>query len=257
MTATISGSVGRAGDNRTADVAAVQKLLGMAASGKADAGTLAAIEAFQRDTMKLAAPDGRIDPGGRTLKALAALAPNGTVTYAATLDAESRIVSPYAIKVIEKAVAAAGFKAAVITSTLRTPARQAATMYDMAMQDLAAQRALYGAAGDQVLAVFAAERDKPKAQVLAKMQARIEDLLDQGVRVSNHVVRPQDYARLNVIDIGMASTQAAAGASYATGKLTAAFTGLVAAGYVRKFIDETAKSNHCWHVEIAPGAKGL
>jgi len=28
-------------------------------------------------------------------------------------------------------------------------------------------------------------------------------------------------------------------------------------GYIKKFIDETNKSNTCWHVEIIPNAKAL
>ena len=75
--------------------------------------------------------------------------------------------------------------------------------------------------------------------------------------MSRHVVSPAAYAKLNVIDIGLGSTQAAAGTSFKLGELTKAFTKLAAQGYIAKFIDETGKTNACWHLEIAPGAKAL
>ena len=75
------GSVGRGGMNRHADVVAVQTLLnehaqsgpnphGVQVSGAADPKTVAAIEAFQAEIMKVAQPDGRVDPNGPTLRRL-------------------------------------------------------------------------------------------------------------------------------------------------------------------------------------------
>jgi hypothetical protein len=78
--ASISASVGSGGVNKAADVLAVQKLLNryltaqdeppLAESGTIDADTILAIEAYQKDVVGFAAPDGRVDPGGRTWKAL-------------------------------------------------------------------------------------------------------------------------------------------------------------------------------------------
>ena len=71
---TISASVGEGGDNREADVRAVQKLLAGAGhdpkgiDGRYGNNTRDAIIAFQRSFM--ASPDGRIDPGGGTLRRL-------------------------------------------------------------------------------------------------------------------------------------------------------------------------------------------
>jgi hypothetical protein len=287
MTVTIMDSVGLAGGNRAADVSAIQTLLNnvigplglpaLTVNGQANAATITAITEYQRRVLKHAKPDGRVDPDGGTLKALNAAAPapkeppapspapvatpspapGGSVAYAASLPPESRIVSDYAFKVIEKAVAAAGFKGAVITSTRRSPARQANAMYDNAAVNLAKQYGMYGPNGDAVLKVFEKNRGKPKAQVVALMQQKIEALQAQGEIVSNHVVTLESYAKRNVIDIGVGSTREVAGPGFGTAKLTKAFMALRDQGYIQHFIDETAKSNSCWHLEIVPGAKKL
>jgi hypothetical protein len=78
---TISGSVGRGGKNISADVLTVQKLLNkniaaiapvsaLDEDGACGSLTIGAIEAFQRLVVKMARPDGRVDPGGRTLRVL-------------------------------------------------------------------------------------------------------------------------------------------------------------------------------------------
>lgn len=68
---TISASVGYGGANRKADVIKVEQLLQtlgfkMVVNGVADKNTIGAIAAFQKAV--LGSNDGRIDPGGRTLK---------------------------------------------------------------------------------------------------------------------------------------------------------------------------------------------
>ncbi|MES2442603.1 MAG: peptidoglycan-binding domain-containing protein [Pseudomonadota bacterium] len=78
--ASISASVGSGGVNKVADVSAVQKLLNkylaahdgppLATGGTIDPGTLLAIQSYQKDVAGIASPDGRIDPGGKTWKAL-------------------------------------------------------------------------------------------------------------------------------------------------------------------------------------------
>lgn len=79
----IQESVGRGGVNRIQDVATVQALLNqclhlleplavLQSDGIAREETIAAIEAFQRRVLGAARPDGRVDPGGRTLRALVA-----------------------------------------------------------------------------------------------------------------------------------------------------------------------------------------
>lgn len=66
----LGGSVGRGGKNAANDVSAVQAALGIAADGQCGPQTIAAIEAFQR-TLGQARPDGRVDAGGGTERALA------------------------------------------------------------------------------------------------------------------------------------------------------------------------------------------
>jgi hypothetical protein len=79
--ANISASVGKGGINRRQDVITVQTLINnhirsiapipaFTVNGVADLKTIAAIEEFQRKVVKLARPDGRVDPNGRTLAAL-------------------------------------------------------------------------------------------------------------------------------------------------------------------------------------------
>lgn len=87
----LTGSVGEGGRNVHDDVLTVQKLLNKNAhlvaaigvvpeDGNLDARTQAAIVAFQRTIVHLSAPDGRIDPRGRTFRIL-----EGEQPHAATV----------------------------------------------------------------------------------------------------------------------------------------------------------------------------
>lgn len=76
----IRESVGRGGRNPRGDVLTVQQLLNRhvrpparpsAESGVADVATIEAIVLFQRRVVRMRRPDGRVDPGGRTIRALA------------------------------------------------------------------------------------------------------------------------------------------------------------------------------------------
>ena len=84
----ITAPVGRRGNlapqvemNRSADVSSVQTLLNhhaqssgltqpLQVTGQCDESTMRAIETFQRQVVGLRRPDGRVDPGGRTIRAL-------------------------------------------------------------------------------------------------------------------------------------------------------------------------------------------
>jgi peptidoglycan hydrolase-like protein with peptidoglycan-binding domain len=76
----ISGSVGKGGKNSPEDVQAVQIALnkkvkaGLAVDGKSSAALIAAITEFQKQ-MGMHTPDGRVDPGRGTARALAATGP--------------------------------------------------------------------------------------------------------------------------------------------------------------------------------------
>lgn len=81
----ITASVGRGGINARADVREVQRALNiwlgregrpaLPVDGDAGPRTIAAIEEFQARVLGIARPDGRIDPGGRTWRALIVDAP--------------------------------------------------------------------------------------------------------------------------------------------------------------------------------------
>jgi hypothetical protein len=78
--ASITGSVGSNGVNNQADVLLVEKLLNkyltaqgeslLAADGVVTVDTILAIQDYQAKIVGIASPDGRIDPGGRTWRAL-------------------------------------------------------------------------------------------------------------------------------------------------------------------------------------------
>ncbi len=270
----ITFSVGRGGVNLPQDVAAVQSALNALEcradaswtpfqSGKMDILTQIRIASFQGRFLPMQTADGLIRPYSMAESLLMSLAWGAAatkpamVTYADDIATESRIVDSYAIAVIEKALTAAKMTAAKITSTLRLPAEQAAIMYRNAAVNLDAQYKMYGAAGDAVLDIYKANKAKPQADVVALMADKIQALLDGGRQVSNHVSTPEKYKKLNIIDIGVNSTRKVAGKSFNLAALTKAFTSLEKQGYIRKLIDETQKSNSCWHLEIVPGAKKL
>ncbi len=268
----ITFSVGRGGVNMPGDVAAVQDALDALAGqcsprsltalpGRMDLTTQFRIAAFQGRYLPMQPADGLIRPFTLAESILMSVAPKaakaGMVTYADDIPVASQIVDPYSIAVIEKALKAAKMKAAKITSTIRLAPEQAAIMYRNAAANLTKQYAMYGATGDAVLDVYKANKDKPKADVIKLMTAKIEALFAKGQPVSNHLSTPGKYKSMNIIDIGVNSTAAVAGNSFNKAGLTKAFHDLEKAGYIRKFIDETAKSNNCWHLEIVPNAKKL
>ena len=88
----LTGSVGQGGKNVKADVTKVQTLLNkkgakLAVDGSCGPKTIAAITAYQKQAMKMAKPDGRVDVNGATWKSLnaatAAPAPAKPATPAA------------------------------------------------------------------------------------------------------------------------------------------------------------------------------
>jgi hypothetical protein len=106
----------------------------------------------------------------------------------------------------------------VISSKFRTPAQQAGAMFENLLatgagQGVAAQRALYGPPGGQVIDVFVSRtKGKTPRQVRAEaasikqaMEAKIIALLRAGQRVSNHCATAEGYASRNVLDIAPSS----------------------------------------------------
>ncbi|HEV2748164.1 MAG TPA: peptidoglycan-binding domain-containing protein [Allosphingosinicella sp.] len=147
--AVLSGSVGKGGKNLAADVIMVQQLLNehvaslglptLVVDGDNGPNTIEAIRRYQKLAVGIAAPDGRIDPGGRTWTALAArtavgappLPPtNAALSGAAWWHANQAkypnsnklidLVPPFRAKAVQftGALAAAGARVSV-SSTLR------------------------------------------------------------------------------------------------------------------------------------------
>ena len=89
MTITITGSVGKDGINRHHDVEIVQTLINRQAKsiaplrplrvdGVVGARTIAAIEAYQRNVLSEAEPDGLVDTNGKTIRSLRSAAPGAS-----------------------------------------------------------------------------------------------------------------------------------------------------------------------------------
>lgn len=125
----ISGSVGKGGANNAANVKTDQLLLNLslarlpgiaplAVDGRIGDNTAAAIEAFQAQVMGIGRPDGRVDPGGPTLRALAAGMPPGFSAeklQGMMIDASTQNIETYAEPLAAKMAARA----------IDTPLRQA------------------------------------------------------------------------------------------------------------------------------------
>ncbi|WP_213954833.1 MULTISPECIES: hypothetical protein [unclassified Variovorax] len=118
-------------------------------------------------------------------------------------SADASVVSEHSRQVLRDVLADAGLNSCVITSTVRSPARQASAMYaNLESTSVARQLALYGPAGDEVIGEY--QRLKPNGHgrqlIVAAMADKI-NLLGPG-NVSRHCADP---TALNVIDIAPSS----------------------------------------------------
>ncbi|WP_049630826.1 peptidoglycan-binding protein [Cellvibrio sp. pealriver] len=287
MNTGIIKSVGKNGINTKDDVIFIQTALNKYAKKHANNTfplkvdgicgnkTIQAIFNFQKNHVGISVPDARIDPNGRSFRHLTSTSPiaiatsntastkpisfmlNEThVTYASDIPENRRIVSAYAINVVKLALIESKMTHAVITSTLRTPQDQAEIMYKNAKADFTQQERLYGSAGDSVLAVYKANKTKSKDQVIKLMKEKIESLLDENKRTSQHCVTLESFKSVNTFDIGCGSTERAPG-NFDKKALTKAFFALEKQGYIKKCIDETMLKNNCWHLEVVPNAKDI
>ncbi|MBT9368803.1 peptidoglycan-binding domain-containing protein [Rhizobium sp. CSW-27] len=270
----IFASVGKGCANQRQDVFVVQRKINqvidkmsgvnpLVVDGVAGPATFNAIYEFQRQVVQLLLPDGRMSPGGMTfekLNEMAKLHPahsiSEVVSYKSTVPPNRRLVSPYSIAVVAWAVRKAGMNGAVITDTFRTADEQARLMYENARKDLRAQYALYGKFGDLVLDVYKENSGKSQ-DVVSLMRKKIEELYEKGVKVSNHISRNDDYENLNVFDIGVGSTKSVSGQTFSKKRFGSELNELKKRGYIKKLLDETEKSNQCWHLEIVPNSLPL
>lgn len=140
----IKASVGKDGVNAKADVEIVQALLNnfvtrlglktLETDGDCGGGTRKAIREFQKQIMGIAAPDGRVDPGGRTL---ARLNVSGATPPAAT-PAASGATAAVAAELSGKAwwnKHQADFANSKSLLDLASPFRENATAFIKAMRD--------------------------------------------------------------------------------------------------------------------------
>jgi peptidoglycan hydrolase-like protein with peptidoglycan-binding domain len=92
-----------------------------------------------------------------------------------------------------------------VTSMWRSPAKQAAIMYDNISQGNIMN---YAAPGKEVTQLIQAEIKKktPKAQVIQLAEAKIIDLAKQNKMVSLHCVSEEQYQKKNIVDISKTRT---------------------------------------------------
>ena len=118
-------------------------------------------------------------------------------------SADASVVSEHSRDVLRSVLDAAGIGSCVVTSTVRSPARQARTMYvNIEATSIERQLALYCAAGDVVIHEY--QRLKPlghgRDTIISAMEAKIIELGPGSV--SKHCADP---LLLNVIDIAPSS----------------------------------------------------
>lgn len=155
-------------------------------------------------------------------------------------SADSSAVSEHSRQVLRDILTDAGLASCVVTSTVRSPERQAAAMYtNIELTSAQRQHELYGAAGDRVIDEY--QRLKPlghgRQAIIDAMTAKI-NVLGPGT-VSRHCADPKE---LNVIDIAPSSISSAA-------RFVGALQRAKDAQLVSKFFSP-ANGDPAFHVEI-------
>ena len=100
-------------------------------------------------------------------------------------------VTRFSRAVLEDILRAAGLTRAVISSTSRSPRQQARVMYNNILaKGVAAQKSLYGPAGDKVIDVYVASKAARRTpdQIKADMEAKIIEI--GPTNVSHHASDP-------------------------------------------------------------------
>jgi hypothetical protein len=184
----IGGSVGaQPAANLRNDVVAVQGLLNvhlgrlgiaaLQADGQCGNKTISAIREFQRRVVLMPHPDGRVDPGGHTLSKLSATGAPQVLAPAAIITLTGLKLPIPAEKVLKAILHSAGLTTAQVTSVTRTAADQARIMYEnIVAHDVKFSYKLYSSDGDKVTKVYEDNQGKPKATVLALMEAKINEI---------------------------------------------------------------------------------
>lgn len=202
----IKSTVGNGGRNFPTDVRIVQSrlnrvslvpLVPLKEDGVSGPRTVASIVEFQRRYLKMDNPDGRVDPGGRTIRKLTEV-PQGTVpthpghppTKAVgakpeTIQISGKPLPPDGQRVLAEILASVGLQKVTVTSTGRDAGEQAIAMYNNCVKNgTTEQYKTYGKAGDQVIDVYVKNAKKPRHEVIALMEAKIREL--GPTKVSHH-----------------------------------------------------------------------
>jgi hypothetical protein len=155
-------------------------------------------------------------------------------------SADASVVSELSRQVLKRILGDAGLGSCTITSTVRTPKRQANAMYNnIEATSIEKQLGLYAEPGRKVIREY--QRLKPlghgRLAILAAMEDKI-DMLGPGT-VSRHCADPSE---LNVIDIAPSSIASPS-------RFLAALTQAEQRGEVSRFFSP-AQGDPAFHVEI-------
>lgn len=113
-------------------------------------------------------------------------------------EERQKIVSEKTKNTLKKAAKTSGNKKVVITSTIRSPRKQAEAMYN---NESNGRHIRYASPGRQVLDVYSQTKNQGREKTINAMVEKINELSKQGKRVSLHCVAESEYAKLNIIDI--------------------------------------------------------
>lgn len=113
---------------------------------------------------------------------------------------ESSVVSVKSISILEDAARMSNNSVVTITSTIRTPLRQAEAMY---ANLVAGRNIAYKAPGREVVSKYTigVRSGWGKVRIIAEMVKSIEEQSREGERVSLHCVPEDVYKQCNIIDI--------------------------------------------------------
>lgn len=117
-----------------------------------------------------------------------------------------KIIPDFAREVLRDVLIASGVDSCAITSVARTAGDQARIMYGNLTgtadhQGVQEQLDLYAAAGDKVIEVYVANKDKPRDEVIELMRQKIEEL-GPGT-VSHHCCDPSKIAVFDVAPLSI------------------------------------------------------
>ena len=154
---------------------------------------------------------------------------------------DSTTISESSIKLLKEMAKNSNNTKIHITSTVRTPRKQAQIMYSYIVSEgLQNQYTLYGPNGDKVIDVYVKNKklNKSKDEIINAMEAKIKELGPDNV--SRHC---GNHSKRNVFDISYNPTKLANAKSFLQ-----QINLKVKDKSISKFIDE--KKRNCYHIEI-------